>query len=113
MRPIDADALNEDLRDSYNELRKICDGLTRGEDKAMCGVELCTFLEALMRIKKAPTLDVAPVVHGHFGFVGASAIPVFVDFATCSECKKRIVVREYKNFCPNCGAKMDGDGNDV
>lgn len=60
MRPIDADALNEDLRESYNELRKIYDGLTYEEDRMICGAQLSTFLEVLMRIKEAPTLDVIP-----------------------------------------------------
>lgn len=28
----------------------------------------------------------------------------------CSECEHKIL-RAKCNFCPNCGAKMDGDGN--
>lgn len=31
---------------------------------------------------------------------------VLYDY-TCSEC--RIVTDRYSNFCPNCGAKMDGE----
>lgn len=115
MRPIDADALNEDLRDSYNELRKIYDRLTHEEDRVMCEVELSTLLEVLMRIKKAPTLDVAPVVHGRWqqGICGTECSRCLVDLPVvwlvdekgvpyCKEIEKT-------RFCPCCGAKMEGE----
>lgn len=61
--------------------------------------------------------DVVPVVHAHW-------IPQFVskrglsDFFTCSECNKSCFTSHKvkmcsNNFCPNCGARMDGDDNDV
>ena len=57
----------------------------------------------LNRIDAAPAADVAPVVHGRWlspktpkGRVGI----------LCSECMKS--ADWGYNYCPNCGAKMDG-----
>ena len=71
-------------------------------------------------IENAPTIDAVPVVHARW--------IVNVEFnngerviATCSNCKVRGEVRTDRSewgiwhidspYCPNCGAKMDGDGN--
>ena len=67
---------------------------------------------AVADIELAPTADVEEVKHGEW-------LPVeYVYFGPkryeCSECKgddywrKRYNERK-ENFCPNCGAKMDGD----
>ncbi len=57
------------------------------------------------------TADVAPVVHGHWidkGYYVTTAygsIPVM----TCSVCNAEITIdNSYDDYCPNCGAKMDG-----
>ena len=63
MRPIDADALVASLEDSYKELRKLYDEIKDDDGaKEVYRGELITFLEAILRAKKAPTLDYAPVV---------------------------------------------------
>ena len=109
MQPIDADALKDDLRESYNELRKIYDRLTHEEDRMMCGAQLSTFLEVLMRIKEAPTLDVVPVVRCK-------------DCKESEECRARVgddycycnvwdTVVRCNGFCDH-GVKMDGDERD-
>lgn len=59
-------------------------------------------------IKGAPTEDIVEVKHGEWikNVVEKDGIhrPTFI----CSECgKRRFVLADY-NFCPNCGAKMDG-----
>jgi rubrerythrin len=51
-------------------------------------------------IKKAPTADVAEVRRGHWGFDGAGW--------TCSECDNYALFDILSEYCPNCGAKMDG-----
>ena len=49
-----------------------------------------------------PAADVAPVVHGRW--IEGSLI------ITCSECKRGYnLIAKYTHYCPNCGAKMDGD----
>jgi hypothetical protein len=66
-----------------------------------------------------PDADVVEVVHGYWigtrydGY--ADGCPVY-DLWECSECRE-----EYEsegdpppyNYCHNCGAKMDGDGNEI
>ena len=48
--------------------------------------------------------DVANVRHGRWLFVDTDTEQFFL----CNRCKKK----EYweSDYCPNCGAKMDGDG---
>lgn len=50
-------------------------------------------------IKAIPAADVAPVVHGRW--IKGSLNPY------CSECF--VECRDETPFCPNCGAKMDGE----
>lgn len=65
-------------------------------------------------IEKAPTVDAVPVVHGCFE-------PCFDEndnwrqgFAKCSNCGKEYYAQVINHFgyCPNCGAKMDGERKD-
>lgn len=57
-----------------------------------------------------PSADVAPVRHGRWAYCGTyiDGITMF----TCSCCGDKQNGRNgwswKKNFCPNCGAKMDG-----
>ena len=58
-----------------------------------------------------------PVRHGHWkGYITSAFYgcddegePIYRDanFNVCSECGRKTVVKE--KFCPNCGAKMDGN----
>ena len=70
------------------------------------------FDRALM--KALPAADVAPVVHGRWikdndSFQTDDYYCCYFDY-TCSECGE-IVNDRYKlpNYCPDCGAKMDGE----
>ena len=71
----------------------------------------------IQRIKDAPTVDAVEVKHGHwFSLTDCSNAGVY-----CSVCHKKVWKEDYawcnrknklrSNYCPNCGAKMDGDGN--
>ena len=53
--------------------------------------------EGLLRV--APAADVAPVVHGH-------RVDVEGFYFRCSQCDGVLPI--CTNYCPNCGAKMDG-----
>ena len=60
------------------------------------------------RINKLDDCDVAPVRHGYFRRLTFSG-----DTIICSECKMAYNIFETNgaenfNFCPHCGAKMDG-----
>ena len=48
-------------------------------------------------IKRAPTADVAPVVHGEWETIYSDHL------CQCSNCKK---TSEPTDFCPHCGADM-------
>ena len=55
------------------------------------------------RIEKIPAADVVPVVHSQWEYKCGEI--------RCPECGnriRRIDLSGYLNFCPNCGAKMDG-----
>ena len=52
-------------------------------------------------LKKIPAADVAPVVHGRWVFGGDGCV-------ICSKCNEEESNDNHRNFCPNCGAKMDG-----
>ena len=64
-------------------------------------------------VDEQPTVDAVEVVHGHWTalykvdtWMGISTIDCFV----CSECGKDN--NRKGNYCPNCGAKMDGERKD-
>ena len=67
-------------------------------------------------IGKQHTVDAVEVVHGRWipleydGY--ADGNPVW-DLWECSECQEEHSGDEdtLTHYCPNCGAKMDGDGN--
>ena len=54
-----------------------------------------------------PAADVAPVVHAYWINLGK-----YGDRYNwrCSSCKRESIMAI--NYCPSCGAKMDGDKND-
>lgn len=68
-------------------------------DEFGAGRNSCAY-DAEKAIEDIPAADVVPVVHGRW---------VDVDFCgqyECSECGNNAV--DLYDFCPNCGAKMDG-----
>ena len=55
------------------------------------------------RIIDIPSADVVPVRHGHW--ISINSYP----YEECSVCgETHDTVRCLDNYCPNCGAKMDG-----
>lgn len=56
-------------------------------------------------IDKAPAVDAVEVVHGEWN-MGESGVVYF-----CSRCRCAAHPRESErwHYCPNCGAKMDGE----
>lgn len=59
----------------------------------------CEHAHFVAMIARFPAADVAPVVHGHRVDDGGF-------YARCSQCDG--VLPLCANYCPNCGAKMDG-----
>lgn len=86
MRPIDADALKE--KKVYSEER---------HEKVVPVAE----------IDWMPTVDAVPVVHG----IWVHHKGGFSDHYDCTVCGKDIVLTKKWMYCPNCGARMDGEKN--
>ena len=77
--------------------------LKEAESRIMWGASAAAVYEL---IRDAPAADVAPVRHGRW-------VDTDSEFAQCSLCKYPVYAAwNATNYCPNCGAKMDGcDGN--
>ena len=60
----------------------------------------------LRKLEEQPTTDAVEVVHSRAVLAKATNI---VCTHKCAICDALIVFND--NYCPNCGAKMDGDGN--
>lgn len=100
MRLIDADALKESLKELKAEgnNRRYVQGLQDAIDDYFPQI-----------IDDEPTIDAEPVKHGRW-------IETNDDKKKrCSECDVIHLIAQYPhgnaNYCPNCGAKMDGDTN--
>ena len=66
------------------------------------------FEKAAQMLEKLPAADVAPVVHGRW-------IPfhskISGDIQYCSACEIGFAAKA--DYCPHCGAKMDGGDSDA
>ena len=57
------------------------------------------------------TADVAPVRHGRWLGWGKGGTPTYENYGTCSVCGEDAeIYTEHRNYCPNCGAKMESEG---
>ena len=76
--------------------------------------KLATLTDAKRRLADMPAADVAPVVHGAWKSIDSSywrwtpsgGVPVSCVTYRCCFCGRGTVVKT--NYCPNCGAMMDG-----
>ena len=59
-------------------------------------------------IEEQPAADVAPVRHGRWLEVREKRL-FGEHYFLCSNCKSRNGLMIPFNYCPNCGAKMDGE----
>ena len=88
--------------DEYIERELAIEALSRGDG---CG-NVCR--RAIERILSA---DVAPVRHGRWIEKEKYTFGIMYD---CSLCENRILDNGHSwNYCPNCGAKMDGGSGDA
>lgn len=94
MRLIDADALRERLLETKatQEIRHN-------------GIGLMATTDALIEVETSPTIDAEPVRHGRI-----IKPKRWGEWSRCSLCDGTVPI--VYNYCPRCGAKMDGgDGN--
>lgn len=68
--------------------------------------------ETEIAIGKLPAADVVPVVHGRWDDSGRYTFPSGAAAVRCTNCGCALTESEYHlnnwNYCPVCGAKMDG-----
>lgn len=65
---------------------------------------------AITAINNIPAADVAPVVHGKWREYEAFPLAPSMNGYPCSNCGMHFSASNIPmlNYCPNCGAKMDG-----
>ena len=100
-RLIDAIAYRKVLREEMDYLLEL--DKTKGYNslKERMGLEV-----AIADLGEAPTVDAVEVVHGRWT---TRTVANWLYEEACSICG--FCGCEEFNYCPNCGAKMDGDGN--
>lgn len=93
----------------YIEREALRDALYDADAITMSGVKI---------LNQFPVADVAPVRHGRWiSLTDCSNAGVY-----CSVCQKKVYKEDYaicnrknklrSDYCPNCGAKMDGELNE-
>lgn len=96
---------------AIDEVRDIwcrdCYCATTKRDCATCNIE-----DLIDGIKDLSAVDAAPVVHGRWinkGYITTAYGSI--DTGDCSACGAvDVPIEPYDDYCPNCGAKMDGEG---
>ena len=77
----------------------------------MVGDKLISVYSMKSFIKNRPAADVAPVRHGRWVHEHISEGYAWVICSECEAVIHKILINKRLNYCPNCGAKMDGGTN--
>lgn len=64
------------------------------------------FSKAIEMVDVQPTIEAVPVVHGEWEVNGVNPHNMTIGNWRCTACDG--ISLKDSNFCPNCGAKMDG-----
>ena len=106
-RLIDANAYLDVIKADHDDIMQ-----SQNVDNQMKWCEAVMFGRAVNALVKMPTVDAVEVVHGHwvseYEYDFMSCEDVRTGFS-CNRCGS--YYKKRSNYCPNCGAKMDGDGN--
>lgn len=112
-RLIDADAVMDRMKQAYEDMGVDTHGIWnkqlaeifKAEETDMEDIRLCLH-KILGAVAQSPTIDAVSVVHGEWrGEHKMLDMPRY-EWYRCSECN--FLLRSVVNYCPNCGAKMDG-----
>lgn len=88
--------------ETAEEGEKVMDEYIKKQDAMIIVKQTCgDYATAFCEIDKLPAADVAPVRHGKWVSDGDGSI-------YCSECNRRPTLLVQTDYCPKCGAKMDG-----
>ena len=96
MRLIDADVFMKSIIKKYSCKPLLC---------GICDNGKFFYGHLHQEIDKAPTIEVEPVKRGKIITATDNKDKTYYQY--CSECKKILGFKEYPNYCPNCGAKME------
>ena len=102
---IEREAISEEIRKYYYKNPpnfSYSEGFDRGLNRAQ------------RAILDAPAAYVAEVRHGRWidAYPDIEPNPMFM-YGICSECGFEQGISKYLNYCPDCGAKMDGGDNKI
>lgn len=88
--------------DEYIEREAVIELARRNKAVCSCDADIVDVIEI---VNDVPTADVKPVKHGKWKHFGSGLnMPLY-----CSRCEKTFPEYFKKfDFCPNCGARMDG-----
>lgn len=100
---IDREAFKKSVEERYCKPCK-----AEGKDHNGCWCRACWVDDMLDEVDCFQPSDVAPVVHGRWMPFHSEAAG---DIQYCSACE--IGFDAKTDYCPNCGAKMDGGDNDA
>lgn len=120
---IEREALSEYFREKFEYYKseseiKVCGRYMYDEKMQYAAIVAKHFLDEL---KRTPIADVVEVVHGKWLQTKEPLGANEVDCVECSVCRESWVIEEdlsldeyieFWHYCPNCGAKMDGDTNE-
>ena len=67
-------------------------------------------MDAIGEIERVPAVEAKPVRHGKWINAGHDA---FTQYRRCSSCARLLANAPAYDYCPRCGAKMDGDEKNV
>ena len=81
------------------------DYIRKADAIKQCGFGM-TSLHIANNLRKMPPADVVQVVHAHWIY--------HMSFGVCKKCGYEYEWKgtDAKNYCPNCGAKMDAQGEE-
>lgn len=105
MRPIDADALKELVIETLERIAK----MPAMNHEEMHVIAACRMLCEM--IDDAPAIDYAPVMHGEWNEVEGYDGDCHYQCSLCGEewtLNDGTPVENNMNYCPRCGARMDG-----
>ena len=102
---IDRDAFKKSVEARYCKPCK-----AEGKDHNGCWCRACWVDDMLDEVDAQPTIDAEPEVHGRWEMRGPSW------YCTYCGVGYRVTIRSIPasrhNYCPNCGARMDGKAGD-
>lgn len=117
-RLIDADAFSAEMKKRQDACKKWMENSTDEVHLRACGA-YPVFCETKLLLDQMPTIDAVEVVHGEW--IEADDFDELIKGSVvCSNCggqyqsliirNNEIEIRANKTpYCPNCGAKMDGE----